>query len=411
MQFVSVYNFLDVLVVFLLGFFCLFLLRLRNGNRLSHRLLAAFLGSLALSYMDGVFLSFGFRFHYSFPYMVYITMSFDYLVGPLLYLYVLSRTRTDFRLGWRHAVHGVVFLLHFLFIFFRYHVKSLEEKRSILSSHQVISYQEIYNLVVLSYVHYFFYMVLVIVTLVRYQRNIKQILSDIHRANLRWLLVICSGLLLGGLLRLTNNLLWLEVPESNILRVVDFKLFAISAVFIFACTVVYKSLQQPEVLRLLNMLPEPSPIPLRFDGGGTSSTTMTPASVPEIKPVAQGARRLAPERRAELKQMLLEYMKAEQPFLNPDLTLYDLAGELGISAHHLSEVINNECGSNFYDFINGYRLHMCMERLRDSRNQKYISQIMYECGFNSKSVFNTLFKRATRMTPSQFRKDNSPARA
>lgn len=395
MQFISAYNFVDVLVVFLLGFFCLFLLRLQSGNILSHRLLAAFLGCLALSYMDGVFLSFGFRFHHSFPYMVYLTMSFDYLVGPLLYLYVLSRTRQGFHLQWRHLVHGAIFLSHFIFLFFRFHVKSLEEKRFILNSHQVFSYEEVYNLVVLSYVHYFAYMVLVIITLMQYQRHIKQIFSDIHRANLNWLLLICSGLLLGGLMRFTNNLLWLEVPQSSILRLIDFKLFAISAVLAFACTVVYKSLQQPEILRLGDMLPEPK-----------SALPSPPAAVldtVQVKP-ASATKGLSAQKRNELKHLLLEHMATRQPFLNPELTLYDLASELNVSYHHLSEVINVESGSNFYDFVNRYRLQACRAQLQDPLNQKYISQIMYESGFNSKSVFNTLFKRTFHMTPTEFRR-------
>lgn len=383
MQFISAYTLIDVLVVFLLGFFIVFLLRLQSGNRLGHRLLAAFLASLACSYMDGVFLSFGFRFHYSYPFMVYLTMSGDYLVGPLLYLYVLSRTRPDFRLERKHLAHFVVFAGHFTFIFFRYHIKSIEEKRSILASHQVFSYTEVYGLVLLSYAHYFVYMVLVVVTLRQYQRHIKQVYSDLHKANLNWLLVICTGLLLGGLMRLLNNLLWLEMPEATILQILDFKLFAISAVFIFACTVVYKSLQQPDVLRL--------------------TTTQTEAVRDDLSP----ARELTAARRAELKQTLLAYMETARPHLNPDLTLYELARDMQISSHRLSDVINAGCRSNFYDFINGYRVRECMARLADAENQKYISQIMYECGFNSKSVFNAAFKRATLQTPSEYRKQHS----
>jgi len=390
MQFVSAYNFVDFLVVFLLGFFILFLLRLNSGNRLSHRLLAAFLMALAGSYMDGVFLSFGFRFHYSYAHMVYLTMSFDYLVGPLLLLYVLSRTRADFRLRPQHALHFVIFAAHFAFLFLRYHIKSLEEKRSILATHQVFSYAEVYGLMLLSYVHYLVYLVWVVVILRRYQQQIRQVYSDLHRINLNWLLVICCGLLLGGMMRLLNNLLWLEIPQATILTILDFKLFAIGAVFIFACTVVYKTLQQPEILRLQ--------IPPAKDANAVTTDAVAEAVTEKVPQEQVSARR------AELKSRLLHHMDTDRPYLKPDLTLYDLARQLGISSHQLSEVINTDCGSNFYDFINGYRVRDCMIQLRDTRNQKYISQIMYDCGFNSKSVFNTVFKRATRQTPSEFRK-------
>src|SRR5690606_9894509 len=109
MAFISMYTFIDVLVVFLLLLFSVFLIQLRTGNRASHLLLAAFLLCLALSYMDGVFLSFGYVFHYSYAHMVYLTMSFDFLVGPLLYFYVLSRTKPDFKLTRRYALHCLAF--------------------------------------------------------------------------------------------------------------------------------------------------------------------------------------------------------------------------------------------------------------------------------------------------------------
>lgn len=399
MNFISVYTFVDVLVVFLLLLFSVFLTQLRAGNRVSHRILAAFLLCLALSYMDGVFLTFGYVFHYTYAHMVYLTMSFDFLVGPLLYLYVLSRTRTDFKLTPRYGLHGLAFLAHFAFLFFRYHVKSLEEKRSLLETHQVFDHGEILALTIVSNLHYFIYMVLVLYVLRTYQTAIKKFYSNVHRKNLNWLFLITCGLLLAGLMRFSNNLLWLQVPGTPFLQHVDLKLAAISGVLLFACAVVYKSLQQPEVLRMPGGI---SPDDAAITAGAVTDDGK--AAVEKYKTTL-----LQQDKKTLYLQQLNDYMRAQKPFLNADLTLPDLAGLLGIPAHHLSQIINSEYDRNFYDFINGYRLQEAARLLKDqSYSDKYITQIMYDSGFNSKSVFNTLFKKEFGQTPSAFRK-SSPA--
>src|SRR5690606_2461812 len=115
---------------------------------------------------------------------------------------------------------------------------------------QVFSHSEILGLTVISNLHYIIYLLLVLSVLMRYQAGIKKLYSNIHQRNLNWLLIISCGILLGGLMRFSNNLLWLKVPQAPFLQHVDLKLFAICSVLIFACVIVYKSLQQPEVLRM-----------------------------------------------------------------------------------------------------------------------------------------------------------------
>ena len=60
---------------------------------------------------------------------------------------------------------------------------------------------------------------------------------------------------------------------------------------------------------------------------------------------------------------------------------------------------------NFYEYINGYRIDEAKQQLEDPlNNSKNITDIFYDAGFNSKSVYNTLFKKNYHMTPSQYRK-------
>ncbi len=106
-------------------------------------------------------------------------------------------------------------------------------------------------------------------------------------------------------------------------------------------------------------------------------------------------------------ERLTSYMKSSKPFLNPDLTLPQLATEMGISTHLLSQVINEQFKLNFFDFVNGFRVDAFKERVADPSFKNYsLLGIALECGFNSKSAFNRIFKKTTGLTPSRFRESS-----
>jgi len=110
---------------------------------------------------------------------------------------------------------------------------------------------------------------------------------------------------------------------------------------------------------------------------------------------------------AEKHDELLELMKTDKPFLNPKLTLFELAKSLDISTTYLSQIINHNLNQHFFDFVNGYRIRKAMEILKNPEKKELtILEILYEVGFNSKSSFNTEFKKYTNQTPTQFRVKN-----
>ncbi len=97
-------------------------------------------------------------------------------------------------------------------------------------------------------------------------------------------------------------------------------------------------------------------------------------------------------------------MDSEKPFFDSNLKLSQLAKMLSTTSNHLSQVINDHRKQNFFDFINGYRIDQAKRLLLDSSHQNYtLLSIAYEVGFNSKSAFNTAFKKHTSETPSRFR--------
>lgn len=108
-----------------------------------------------------------------------------------------------------------------------------------------------------------------------------------------------------------------------------------------------------------------------------------------------------------MKSSLIQVMEHKKPFLDPELSLFKLASQLDISSHILSYVINKGCDENFYQFVNRYRVEEAKKMIQDpNMNHLSLVGIAFEVGFNSKTVFNTTFKKMTNQTPSQFKKAN-----
>jgi AraC-like DNA-binding protein len=115
---------------------------------------------------------------------------------------------------------------------------------------------------------------------------------------------------------------------------------------------------------------------------------------------------LSNEHANQLHTQLLDYMRTSKAYLQSELNAADLSKGMNISVNHLSQVLNTVQQQNFFDFVNTYRVEEVKKRLVDDRYAHLtILAIALDCGFNSKSAFNTVFKKITGMTPSQYSKN------
>ena len=99
-----------------------------------------------------------------------------------------------------------------------------------------------------------------------------------------------------------------------------------------------------------------------------------------------------------------DYMKEKQRFLDSELTIKDLSLELNIPLKTLSQVINEGYSCNFFDFVNKFRVETAKSLFENQVDIKLtIQEVMFDSGFNSKSSFNTAFKKFTNQTPTEFK--------
>lgn len=114
---------------------------------------------------------------------------------------------------------------------------------------------------------------------------------------------------------------------------------------------------------------------------------------------------LTPVAAEHIAEKLEQYIDQHKSFLNGDLRLKDIADELNLSTHVLSQVINEQFDQSFSDFINMKRVEEAKRLLTDPGkvNEKIIG-IAYDCGFNNKTSFNNAFKKFTGVSPSAYQK-------
>lgn len=102
-------------------------------------------------------------------------------------------------------------------------------------------------------------------------------------------------------------------------------------------------------------------------------------------------------------EQLQVLMEEEQVFLSPNLSLRSLANQMQLNANQLSWLINSQYGINFNGFVNQYRLAYFKELVKKASHEQFsLIGLAYESGFNSKTVFNTYFKKVEGMTPGAY---------
>jgi len=363
------------IVIFLFLFVSLFLFTHKKGKNISNKLL----GFLFLCYGLWVWDLYATIFLFEkYPYLAYIFNSLLWLIGPCLLLYTYSVIYKDFRIRKKHLLHLIPYLSVVLLSIFTFHVKSIDYKRTYLEHAISDSSILIWGSSSLILAHVLTYIIVAFKSIISYQNILSNILSNAEKIRLSWLkfMLIGSFVIFFSLFTVVLNqyFRWEEKVPEELMYIFIFLLL------IFITSTLFKSLKQPEI----------------FSGISTDE-------VRDIPKYANSTLKI--EESEKYTEKLTNYMELEKPYLDPNLSITDLAEKLDFNVKILSQVINNNLGLRFFDYVNKYRIRDSELLIENPPDPKMtILEIMYHVGFNSKSSFNTAFKKFTGMTPSEIKR-------
>jgi AraC-like DNA-binding protein len=108
-----------------------------------------------------------------------------------------------------------------------------------------------------------------------------------------------------------------------------------------------------------------------------------------------------------MAQDLEHYFQRHRPYLDPDLSLQQVAQASGYSRNQISYLLNQVLGQRFYRYVNQARLQHLMTILANDSGQTSIDDLAFNAGFNSLSAFYKCFREHTGLTPKAYLKQIS----
>ena len=303
--------------------------------------------------------------------------------GPFLFLYTKNLLYRRWFFKSRDFLHYTPFIF-FTFLYFTFFKGKLSfDNHMFFLDDGYLWVRLMYSIAFMISVSYYTFLTLKI--LGRHRKQLKDRFSFLSESNeLNWLYVLTA--IFG-----VTYFLYFSLGTYNVLMKQGFFDIAYTSdVFltILAFSVSYFGIKQPY---LFKVIPEENEEFMALKKKNESKTKYKNSNLTE-------------EQKQEYVKHIFTFMDEERPFINAELTVQDLSKQLNISRHHLTELLNNDIGKNFFTFINEYRVEEVKRRLLDARFEHLtIVAIAFESGFNSKSTFNSIFKQNTGNTPSQWK--------
>lgn len=299
------------------------------------------------------------------PYFLFTALM---LKGPAFYLYVSALTQQNLRLKPQHALHLVPALLLLLCVAV-FDLDSDDLRRTSIDNPDfpklaVDIVWDLSTLVPLAYA------VAAVFLLYRYRSELENEYSNFFSSELNWLNVLTYGVLFSWSWTLLVHILakYTSVETADLLGIADnyVTFILVNAFFAYSLSYAHKLLAtQPQQ----NLSPS------------------------EEKPSESAI--------AKVQQV----MEKEKLYLKKNLNLEQLSNFVGLSPKEVSSVINKHFGTNFFEFINSYRVEEAKALLSDpEKADMTILDVLMESGFNSKSAFHRFFSRLVGMSPTEYRK-------
>ncbi|PUB30777.1 AraC-like DNA-binding protein [Elizabethkingia sp. YR214] len=372
------YNFLYLfssIGIFMILLLALFLVTVKTKHKLSNCLLAFFLFTNAVDAIK--FLQQGFPVNYiNFE---AFRWSFVYLFSATFYLYVLSICYTNFRLKGKHLIHVIPFLAFNAFMMWGIIFVDRPAKIKFINSMNDMPLMQFFFFLFEALFQVYF-----IASFLVIRKSKIVYLENYTNPNTSALNALYKITILYYVLHFIVLIRWLVRFIFGVGEIHSWIVTLDGFAFLFCtCWYLFVALNNPEFFRGVNS---------------------------DLQPIAATTSKQQPsllenEEKNEQIEFLKKIMVEKEPYLDSSLTIQDLAEQVKMPVKDLSTLINLYIDKHFFDFVNEYRIEKAMQMLKDpSQKELTVLEILYQVGFNSKSSFNTSFKKYTGKTPTDYRK-------
>ena len=336
----------------------------------SHIFFSMFLVALALSRIDWILGAFRYTAFMKFPHLYYFSDAFNYLMAPSLFFFVLSALKKHFQFKKQYIIHFGPFLYLLLIWIFRFFRYSPDMKRHLILSGSLYSGIEPALMTIFYHVQTIGYASAALVMLILYQKEVKNQFASIRPKQFGWLYFGLIGFLVLVYVRFLKHALY------RYLGVYSEWLYILSILcyLVYALIVLFYLIKYPELFSVID-------------------EQLMKARKPSLSDAVL----------EKYKIELIQFMREFKPYLIPNISIQKLSEMVSIPPRSLSEVINSGFNKNFFEFINDYRIQEAKKLIVESDHKKTILEILFEVGYNNKSVFNATFKRFTGQTPTEFK--------
>ncbi|WP_442265844.1 helix-turn-helix domain-containing protein [Tenacibaculum sp. ZS6-P6] len=303
----------------------------------------------------------------------YIQMEMLFGSGPALYFYTKCISDHKFKFKRSNFLHFLPLVLEFIF----YRTSFYRIGSDGLYLNELPTYSYVYlTQQWLGVFSIFVYSFISLRILIKHQKQLKEYYSKIENISLKWLqtpiIIYVSYQILWRIISDTDRFVfdsyyreYYFLPNFVILAVIN-------------CWIGFKGYIQKE-RDLVNL----KSLPLKIKEQSYEKDTI--------------------EKDTIFLSKINTLMDTQKPYLNQELNLSMLSELLEMKPKQVSLKINQNFSKNFYDFVNSYRVKEFQERVKSNNNQKLsLLGLAYDCGFNSKSTFNSVFKKQTKLTPTQY---------
>ncbi len=381
-----------MVVIFLIGtvqaFFLSILIFTKKNKETGDYVLGSWMVFIGLHLLDTYFHSTGLAWKY--PQLLFIGGFFPMLEGPFMFVYVLVLINKSNRFKPVYWLHGLPFLLITIYLLFDFYFLPASGKFGYFPEDPT---QLSLLLKIGQSLNVFLgpvYVIWSLLKLKKHSKNITEQFSYTEQINLTWLKYVIAGM----------GFVWITVlvcvTLSYFYPVISMGLSYFFTYLAVAITVFFLGFfgfrQQTIYMNVPDMI-----LQNKYNEKQVEKES-------EERYKKSG---LSEKKAKEYLDRLLQYMKEEKPYLNGKLSLNEVASHLDISINHLSQVVNGHLGISFFNFVNKYRIDEMKSKLSNPENKQFtLMAIACDCGFNSKSSFNKIFKNTTGCTPSEYIKTN-----